>query len=119
MLIIPTVIEGISSRKDRTIKITLGTQELSPQDAGELYKFSQDVVYCAFKKDNFGSAERKILDDLKVDGDLELNTKSKAKRLQNVLFILWQQKPEGHTVFSEFYEYMMEKIITHFKNKLE
>lgn len=119
MLIIPAIIEGVGSRKDRTIKIVLGTQELSPQKAGELYKYSQDIVFVAFKKDNFSSEDKKILEGLKADDDLQLNTKSRAKRLQNVLFRLWEQKSEGFANFKEYYEHKMEKIIQHYKNQLE
>jgi hypothetical protein len=42
-----------------------------------------------------------------------------SQRLRAVLYRCWEQKPEGYKIFNDFYIAQMEKLITHYKNKLE
>ena len=119
MLIIPAIIEGVATRRDRTIKVTLGTNELTPEQASELYKFSNDIVYCALKKDNFASSEKEILEGLKADDDLSFGTKTQSQRIRAVLYKNWEQKPQGFKQFKDYYEHQTEQIISYYKNKLE
>ena len=43
--------------------------------------------------------------------------KSQSQRLRNVLYKVWQQDGEGE--FKEYYRHQTERIIEHFKNKLD
>ena len=45
--------------------------------------------------------------------------KSASQRMRNVLYLLWKQNPEGYKDHNLHYQYHMEKLINHLKNKLD
>ena len=71
MILLPAQIEGIQSRKDKTIKLTIGTQELSPNQAADLFQLNQQFCYFAIKVETFQKDEIEDLNSLKAD--LETN----------------------------------------------
>ena len=117
MLILTAILENLSSRKDRTLKLTFGTQELSPDQVTQLYAALDKFIFVALKVDDFKSNEMKILSDLQ--SGYEENSKSQSKRIQSVLFILWNQNNEGFVDFDAYYKFKTEKYIDHLKSKIE
>lgn len=111
-------VENVTTRKDRTIKITIGTQELPPEKMAALFAMQNNIGYVAIKAEDFGRAELEALEAAKAevaDGD---TTKTASRRLRNVLYLLWKDNPEGFKTSELHYASKMEEIITHFKNKL-
>ena len=119
LIIFGAVIDGVASRKDKTITLRIGTQELPPEIAGQLFGLQNAMVYVAIKVEDFGLEEREALEALKADEIEAGGGKSLSRRLRDVLFRLWQQKPEGYKDSNSHYIAHMEKIIQHYKNKLE
>ena len=115
-ILFPGIIEGVSTRKDKTLKIVIGTNELTPEKSGLLLTLNQDFCYCALKIDELKSEEIEMLENVK--SDYEDNKKSQAKRLQSVLFVWWKQDSQGFADFDTFYKHHTERIIEHYKNKL-
>jgi isopentenyldiphosphate isomerase len=115
MIVLPAQIESIASRKDKTIRLTLGTQELSPNTSAQLFSMNQDFCYIAIKTESFLQNELNIIDDLKAD----MNAKTPSQRLRNILYRNFEQNNEGYKDFNTFYISMMEKICEHYKNKLD
>lgn len=115
MITIGGQIEAISSRKDKTIKLTIGTQELNPSQAAELFNLTQQFCYLALKPEYFTKEETELISDLKTDID---NIKSPSQRLRNILYVNFQQDNKGYSTFTNYYQAEMEKICEHFKNKL-
>ncbi len=116
-ILLPAIIESIATRADGSVKITIGTQELSQGRAGELFSLTRKlaVVYISPKD----SVPQKELDQVdKIDPEFT-NAKTKSQRLRAVLFKLWEQQPDGHKEFDAFYNSKMESIIEHFKGKLQ
>ena len=116
MLILPSIIENITTRRDKTWKLTVGTQELSPEQAAEMVKLNQEYCYLALKKNEFKSRDLEIMSTLQ--GELEFSDKPPGVRLRAVLYRLWEQDAEGYKDFELYYRWRMEKIIEHFKTKL-
>ena len=116
MLILPAEIENIATRKDRTVKLTIGTQELSPDKAAVLFGLQNAMVYMAIKKESFNANELADLEKLK---SVEIQGKTPSKRLYNVLYKYWEQDKKGFETFTQYYEYMMERIIETYKSKLD
>lgn len=114
-LLLSAQVESVATRKDRTVKIVIGTQELSPAKAGELVGFANKLV-CVYvsQKEVMTQAEMDQVDQI----DPEFPGKTQSQRLRNVLFVLWQKVPEGFTDFDVFYKHQTEKIIDHFKTKI-
>lgn len=117
MIIIAAQLEGYRSLKDRSIKITFESQELNPQELLGIAENLNAFGYLAFKKEPFGEQERLTIAQL--ESDYEDKAKTPSKRLRGVLYRNYEQKNDGFDSFSKYYDHHMEKIIEHFKSKLE
>lgn len=116
MILLPSQIESIASRKDKTVKVTLGTQELTPQQAAQVFQLNQKFCYVAIKEETFQADEVEAIDNLKTDLETE---KTPSQRLRGILYVNYQQKPEGYKDFATYYQAKMERICDHFKSKLD
>jgi len=108
-------IEAISSRKDKTIKLTIGTQELSPNQAAQLFTLTQQFCYLGLKQETFTKEDSDLIDNLKTDLETQ---KTPSQRLRGILYLNYQQDNKGYKDFSTYYQSEMEKICEHYKNKL-
>lgn len=116
MILLPAIIEGINTRKDNTLLIKLATNEMNPHKVGEIMSHHNKLCYVAIKPENFTQSEVAIIENLKVD---EAIGKSPSQRLRAVMFVSWQQAPEGFENFESYYVNKMDKMIEHFKSKLD
>ena len=114
MIVLPAQIESIASRKDKTIRLTLGTQELNPNTAAQIFSMNQQFCYFAIKSESFLQNELDTLNDLKSD----INAKTPSQRLRNILYRLYEQDNVGYRDFTTFYISIMETICEHYKNKI-
>jgi len=109
------IVENISTRKDNSVKIVLGTQELSNGNAAELFGLINRLaaIYIS-PKDSISQNEIDKVDSV----DVEFETKSQSQRIRQVLFKLFSQDAEGHSNFDQYYHAKTEAIIKHLKNKI-
>lgn len=114
-LLIATEIEGVRTRKDRTLAITMGTQELSPEQAGQVISLIGKITATYISVKDIKQDEVDKVD--KVDG--EFGTKSQSQRLRGVFYKLFEQDPEGYQDFNLYYHFKMEQLITHYKLKID
>lgn len=119
MIELKAQIEGIQSRKDNTIKVVLGTQELKPSDGGKLLALSNKLCSIGIAPNDLTPKEIKTLQESRLSIDDVPNGKSLSQRLRGVLFVYWQQHDTGFEEFNDFYADYMEKRITNIKSKLE
>ena len=96
MILLPAQIEGIQSRKDKTIKLT--------------------ICYFAIKVETFQKDELEDLNSLK--SDLETN-KTPSQRLRGILYLNYEKDNEGYKDFTTYYVSKMERICDHYKTKLD
>lgn len=113
----PAIVSSINSKADRSWKITLSTQELTPLEAAELTTFLQKFCFVAIKENDFQPNEVAYMEGMNTDPDL--NAKSMSERLRNVLWVYHKQNNKGFEKFKDYYEHEMNSIIDHFKSKLE
>lgn len=114
---IPAGVDSYRSLKDRTLKITFETSELSPEQMANVHYSLQKVGFLCFSPDPFATHELEEIDKLKLE--YEDTGKSPSKRLQAVFYRMWEQKSLGYEIFNDFYIAQMEKLINHFKGKLD
>jgi hypothetical protein len=114
---LPAGLEGYRSLKDGTLKLSFETGELSPEQMANVHYSLNKVGYLAFSPDPFATHELEEIDKLKVE--YNDTGKSPSQRLKAVLYLLWKQTPEGFTSSEVHYLHHMEKIIEHFKGKLD
>lgn len=114
-LLLACQIEGVSTRKDRTVSVKLGTQEMSPANAGQLLGMANQLVAVYLSpKETISQREVDQVDAVNP----EFPGKSQSQRLRNVLFVLWQSNSEGYKDFDAFYRHSTELIIDNIKSKL-
>ena len=115
MITIAGQLENLTSRADKTWKVTIGTQELTPENVATLSQGLHQFGYFAWKGETFSNEETKALDALKA----ETGGKTQSQRLRNVLYVLYEQDQEGFTTFDHYYLAKTEKIIDYLKRKID
>lgn len=113
-ILMPVYIESIQTRKDKSIKIILGSQEISAGKAGELFTLLNNVAICYISPKEINQREIDQVDKLEAD----IGGKTQSQRIRNVLFKLFEQDNEGYQHFDEYYRAKTEKYIDHLKSKI-
>lgn len=106
-------IENISTRVDKTLKITISTQELSPEEASLLMGLHQKMGWFLFKENPVTTEEvpDEPAPEFKTD-------KSPSRRLRACLFVFWEKNTDKSQNFQQFYENWMDKKCEEIKNYL-
>jgi hypothetical protein len=119
LLFIPCSIENVSTRKDKTLRITIGTQELTPDKTASLMTLwaSGYGVMC-FKGEQFSHDEQEIINSIKLSAQ-DLGAKTPSERLRNTLYVLFKDDPKGFQTFDAFYLHHMEEVINMIKRRLD
>jgi len=110
-----SIIDGVTKKKDGTLSIKLGTQELDPQDTARIFELGNMQIWSVFSDVEITE------DDLDIPEALsEFRTdKTPSQRLRNTLWIYWEKHKKGVVEWDTFYKNQMEKIIEYIKEKLE
>lgn len=114
-MLLAAIVENVSTRRDGTLKLTLGTQEMSQGKAGELFTMQNKTiaVYLSVKD----SVPQSVMDQ--VDAvDVDMPGKTKSQRQRAVLFRIWELQKEGHKTFESYYAFKMEAHINELKEHL-
>lgn len=116
-LLFPAIIESVSSRKDKTLAIKVGSNEMSPDKAALIMSMNQEAVFVYIKANDIQDDETKMVDGL--EADLYDSQKSQSKRIRSVLYLLWKKENEGFEEFKSYYKNKTEKYIDFIKSKLD
>ena len=101
----------VGSRVDGSLSVTLDLPELDGAKVGQVFNLRKKVAYVYISARQIDGNEMKVLDSL----DPELKGKTPGQRLRNVLFVAWQQSPDGYKDSESFYKAKMESIINSIK----
>lgn len=114
-LIFPGIIEKIATRVDKTVCVTLGSQEITNDDAGRLFQMRGAYCKILLSDDNITTLEEEMMVATSVTGTKK---KTQSARLRAVLFVMHEQS--GLQIsFDDFYNTEMSRIIDHYKTKLQ
>lgn len=113
MIKIPATIEGISTRTDKTLKITIATQEMDAESAAELMALHQKFGWLVFSENMVSESEVPAEPAPEFKGD-----KTPSKRLRAVLFKHWQMNTSKQEDFDSYYKRTVERFIETIKEKL-
>ena len=114
-ILLPVSLNPISRRKDRSVKVSLETRELSPTEIMTLMAIEGEEMWMSL-----ATTEQELPDAPEEAPELE--TKTLAQRQRAVLFILYKKAhDEGKTIgnFDMYYREKMEKIIEQLKSKID
>lgn len=110
------IVESLKSRKDKTIAISIGTQEVDPDKAGKLFSTNGHLVYCYISiKGAITDNEAEIIDSVEP----QIPGKRPSQRMRNVLYRMWEQDSQGYTDHNLHYIHWMDKMIEQLKSKLK
>lgn len=115
-MMLAAIFENVSTRRDGTLKIVLGCQEMNQGKAGELFTMQNKLVavYLSQKE----TIPQRILDT--VDQvEIDAPGKTKSQRQRAVLYRIWELQKDGHKTFESYYAAKMEAHITDLKSVLE
>jgi hypothetical protein len=109
-------LDGYQRRKDRSISLRFITQEKTSSEVMEIDQLLDTYGIIYFRgEENLNQEEIAELDAIEMD--LYDQPKSQSQRLRNVFYKLWKQEG-GKGEFKEYYKAQTERIIEHFKSKL-
>ncbi len=114
-IIIESTIDKISSKVDGTVVIQISTQELDSSKAGELFSLRGKFCKTLISDSNITELEAELVDKTPIASGKK--NKTKSQQLRNVLFRMNEQS--ANIDFESYYNNEMDKIISHFKSKLE
>lgn len=114
-LLLPAQIHPPRIKKDGSITISFDSRELSPEEYMTVMGFRHTEGWLLYQANP-------IADDEELPQTTDLETKSHAKRLRGVMYILYKQlsnKGEYVGTFDSYYSERMEKVIEKLKDKIE
>jgi len=110
----PAIVDGVTKKKDGTLKLILGTPELSPNETAHIFELGNQQIWAAFDETAL------TVDDLdipEITPEFE-SDKTPSQRLRNVLYVYWEQQGKVGD-FNDFYRKKIESFIEHIKTKLD
>lgn len=97
----------------RSIRVTFDTQEtITPETIAELFEMRDKVGWLFFLDNPEAQIDKTKLPKFKMDGEY----KTPGERLRATLYRVWELNKVGE--FETFYASEMERIISHYKEKL-
>ena len=110
-------IVGYNRKRDKSVSLRFETQEKTSSEIATIDSILDTFGYLYFKPE-ITLTEEEINELDKLDTDLYDNPKTQSQRLRNVLFKYHEQSGSSMD-FKDFYKLETEKIINHYKKKLE
>ena len=107
----PAQLTGVVRKvSDKTMNIRFNTCEATSEELAIWDEFAGFTGHLAFSLDSIQE------EDIPIE-DTEFQTKTPSQRLRGVFFRVFEQEGSKGN-FNDFYNTEMEKLINHYKNKL-
>ncbi len=108
---LPACLTSYRDKVDGSAGLTFSTRELTDQEIVTLRQFRMKEGWLLFKENAFNESEI-------PEEDAPTEGKSASQRLYNVMFKIWAQKKPMED-FESWRRIEMEKIISHYKSKID
>lgn len=116
-LLTAAVMTNYRRRKDRSLSLSFSTNEKTSHDVMTIDQMVDQYGYLYFRpEETVDQSEVEELDGLSTD--LYDNPKTPSQRLRNTLYKVWETTGKKGE-FKEFYRVHMERMITHYKSKIQ
>ncbi len=115
MIKLPAIIKKIGTLADKTLRVTVDTNEANPDQMAELFTHLDKFGWFVF-------AENVAVEDVPTENAPEFEgDKSLSQRFRDVLYVYWQQKvkPKSNKTFVQFRSEYMERKIQEVKDNLD
>ena len=118
-------VETIATRADGSIKVVVGSQELSSETMTRLFDLRRKVGYVLISTKEISQEQ---IDAVETStANMEFSEKTPSQRLRGVLYIMWEklqpkendQGVDKFVDFDLFYKRKLNEIINHYKKQLD
>lgn len=113
-VLLPAILNPLSRRKDKSVKLSFDSRELTPEETLSLLALEGGEGWLCFSPNQ---------EEIEVPNThVEIGEKSPSERLRNVLFVWYKQETEEGKyvgIFDNFRKEKMESIINGVKSKLK
>jgi hypothetical protein len=110
---VPSAIQGISTLKDKTLKLTVYvSKEIASEEKAKIFDLEQKEGWFLFSENSIQPK-----DVPKDNAEFGTSRKTPSERLYNVMFVYWNQN-YSNTDFNDWRRTEMEKLIESYKAKL-
>ena len=118
-------VETIATRADGSIKVVVGSQELSSETMTRLFDLRRKVGYVLISTKEISQEQ---IDAVETStSNMEFSEKTPSQRLRGVLYVMWEktqpkendQGIEKFIDFDLFYKRKLNEIINHYKKQLD
>ena len=115
MFQIPAVVEKITTRVDKTLKIDVATtRELQADEEARIFRLKQLEGWMVFSE-----SEVQQNDIPNEPIDTAVGKKTTSQRLRSVLYVFWSKNTSKTIPFDDYYKKWAEKQIEIIKEKIE
>ena len=116
-VLLPVLVQGIKTRVDGSLVVSVETQELSDSKVGEVFGLRKKLAMMYLSpKDIVTQKELAQVDAIQPE---ERGGKTPSQRMRAVLYILWTQNNEGYKDFPLYYEVKMNNFIEELKQNIK
>lgn len=115
-ILLPAILNPLSRRKDKSVKLSFETRELSPDETLALMSLEGSEMWLCMSPEE---KEAEVPENIE---SVELGEKTVGQRMRSVIFILYKQEVEKGKyvgIFDNFYKERMEKLIQLLKDKID
>ena len=118
-------LDNVRTMADRSLKVVLRTQELSPDTVGRLYSMQHEHGYVMLSTSPVSTEMVQLVEEAGQEAEFE--TKTPSQRLRNTLYRVWETErpteisPSGqpdYVPFDLFYRREMETLISRQKERI-
>lgn len=110
-----SAIEAVATRKDNTLKLTVGAQELTPDEEAKLMRLRNKVGWFMFSELPIEKAD---LGDMPDHIPLPAGQKSPNQREAAIMWVYWDRMTDKKVKFNEWRDQIIEKRIIGWQTKL-
>lgn len=120
-IVLTGAIEKISTRKDGSRKVEIGTQEMGPEETAKLFEFENIFSKIYLTNEGITQDAADQIDSVKIQLPSDNKPKKKktqSQRLRDALYILWSKTENEYSDFDNYYEDAMERLVSMVKDKI-
>lgn len=107
-------IDKITSNEDRTMKIRLDTQEMTPEEAAAVFSLQGQHLYAVVSPNPVTESDLEIPDvvmEFKQD-------KTPSQRMRNTIYVLWSKNYKNRFDFETYYKSKIGELIEIVKRQI-
>lgn len=106
-------IDGVTAKKDKTLSIKLGTQELPPEEMAKIFEHQGHQIWVAIAESDIAEDQLNIPEVMS-----DLDKKTPSQRLRDRMAVYFKESKGSFEGFDEWYKNALGKIGQDYLNKL-